>query len=132
METYEEKDKKLKRSQEELEAGKKEVTTEQRIKVTWEYLEDIKKAQSLEVELDQINKRLRMRENRFPDLKNLRGNVDHLCEDTFWEVDDDGKKRITPGKSLEDATSKFFKKKAQDAKNAQAQKEKAKKDKMET
>jgi len=126
METYDEKDKKLKRTQEEMEAEKKEVLPDKRIKVLWEYVEEVKKLQELEIQVELVRKKLRLKELRFPDLKNLRGNVDHIIEDRFFEVDDDDKKRIVPGKSLAEASEKYFKKKAQDAKNAQAQKEKAK------
>jgi hypothetical protein len=116
-----------KRVREEMDREKKEVDQPTRIKTTWEYLEELKKLQSLEIEIEQVQKRLRMKENRFPDLKGLRGAVDHISEDRFWEVEVDDKRRIVAGKSFEEATEKYKKKLDQDKKNAEKQKANSKK-----
>jgi hypothetical protein len=63
---------------------------------------------------------------RFPDLKGARGAIDHLQEERYWEVEVDGKKKIVPGKSFEDASERFNKKLAQERKNAEKQKEESK------
>lgn len=122
---YESKLSPLKRVKEEMEKESKEVKSETRIKALWEYLEDVKKLQGLEIEVDQVRKKLKMKENRFPELKNLRGNVDHISADRFWEVEVDEKRRIVPGKTLDEAAEKFKKKLAQDKKNAEKQKSEA-------
>lgn len=115
-----------KRHREEEDKRGKEISQNQKIKATWEYLEDVKKLQSLEIETELLRKQLKLKENRFPDLKGLRGTVEHLSSDSFFEVDDDGKKRVFAGKSLEDATEKYRKRIAQEKKNAAKQKETAK------
>jgi len=115
----------LKRIREEMESAEKEVNPKKKVENTWEYLELLKKLQSLETEIELVEKKLRIKETRTPDLKSLRGTVDHLVEDRFWEVQIDDKIRVLPGKSLEDATEKHRKKVQQDKKNAEKQKESA-------
>jgi hypothetical protein len=111
-----------KRAREEQEKEGKEVDQAVRIKTTWEYLEEVKKLQSLEIEIELLRKKLKMKEARFPDLKALRGTVDHLSEDKFYEVELDSKKRIVAGKSLEEATEKYKKKLDLERKNKEKQK----------
>lgn len=111
-----------KRARAELEAEKKEISLSTRVDLTWKYIESLKNLQRLELEIEQEEKKLRLAENRFPDLKNLRGNVDHLAEGKFWEVEDDGKKRIISGKSLKEAEEKYRKKAALEKANKEKQK----------
>lgn len=124
METYAERDEKIKRTRSEMEKESKEVPDAKKIETVWEYLEGIKELQKLELQIETIQKKLKMKELRFPDLKNLRGNVNHLSEGDYWEVEVDEKKRIVPGKSYDDALEKYKKKLEQDKKNAEAQKKK--------
>lgn len=118
-----------KRVRNEMEKEAKEVDQAVRIKTTWEYLEDVKKLQSLEIEIETLRKKLKMKESRFPDLKALRGTVDHLSQDKFFEVEHDAKKKIVAGKSLEDATDKYKKKLDLEKKNKEKQKSVSKKKK---
>lgn len=112
----------VKRVRAQMEKDSLEVDETARIKATWEYLENVKKLQELEMQIETIKALLKKKESRFPDLKALRGTVEHLCVDKFWEVEDDGKKKVIAGKSLEEATEKFRKKKAQEVANKAKQK----------
>lgn len=112
----------LKRHRAEEEKARQEVSQPSRIKATWEYLEDLKKLQSLEIEIEEIKLKLKKKESRFPDLKSLRGTVDHLSTDRFFEVEDGDKKRVVAGKNLQDATEKYQKRKELEQKNKEKQK----------
>jgi len=114
-----------KRAREDIEIEKKEVSQPSRLKATWEYLEDLKKLQSLEIEIEQLNRSLKLKEKRFPDLKNLRGTVEHLAEDRFWEVEIDNSRKILPGKTLKDAAERYSKKLETEKTNREKQKKKA-------
>lgn len=133
--TYESRSPGLKRAAEEVEKGSRKVKLAQKFGSTWEYLEKLKELQELESKIKLTKKWLEVKEAYNPDLKALRGNVDHQVRDDFWEVEfDTGIKRSLAGKSYEDAKEKFLKKSKAEKANAEKQKSEAsaKKVKMET
>lgn len=114
----------IKRSREELEKETKEVKLEDKIKNCWGYLEKVKKLQELEISIEEIRKELKMAETKFPDLKSLRGNVEHLVSEKFWAVVIDDKIRRVPGKSYDVALEKYKKRLALEKTNQEKQKQK--------
>lgn len=123
---YEDRGKALKRVAEEVEQAEKELPTKKKIEDLWEYIEQVKEMQSLEVKLDLLKKKVALKEKKTPDLKNLRGNIDHMALDRFFEVKVDNLTRVLPGKSYKEAEEKYRKKMDQDKKNADKQKKKTK------
>jgi len=124
----------LKRSQEEQEKGAKKVPLKLKFDRTWEYILKLKELQELEGKIAEVEKYLEKKEEFNPDLKALRGNVEHQVRATFWEVDlgSEGKRTLA-GKSYEDAKEKFLKRTKAEKVNSEKQKTEkgSKKPKME-
>jgi hypothetical protein len=119
---YENRGADLKRVREQVDKAEKEVSAKDRIETLWEYVEEVKKLQALELQVETLKKKIRLKEKRTPDLKNLKGNIEHLVGGKFYDVEIAGGHKVLPGKSYDDAFEKFRKKLDQDKKNAEKQK----------
>jgi len=124
---YENRGADFKRVREQVDKAEKEVLPSKRIETLWEYIDEVKKLQALEIQVETLKKKIFLKEKRTPDLKNLRGNIDHLVTGKFFDVEIANGHKILPGKSYDEAYEKYRKKLDQDKKNAEKQKASAKK-----
>lgn len=117
-----------KKAKEEQEKESKEYAPSKKIKNTWDYLDKVKELQSLEIKIEEVRKELKQAESRFPDLKILRGGVDHVRGEKYYDVKvDPSSNKILPGKSYDDALDKYTKRVQVEKKNALKQREEASK-----
>jgi hypothetical protein len=116
-------DKKRVREIEEEEASK--VQIEFKVKIFWSHSQDLKKLQELELESKMIRERIKNREGKFPDLKQLEGITDKFFREKFWKVQTvDGEKTI-PGENADTAKEAYNKKVKKAMENSEKQKKKA-------
>jgi hypothetical protein len=127
-----------KRIREIEEEDNSKVQIEFKVKVFWDHSQDLKKLQELELESKMIQERIRKREGKFPDLKQLEGITDKFFREKFWKVQTvDGEKTI-PGENAETAKEAYNKRVKKAKENSEKQKKKAaetkaaKSNKMET
>jgi hypothetical protein len=114
-----------KRVREEMEKESKEVPQKEKIEETWKYLNEVQKLQELEIQIEETRRKLKIAETKFPELKNLRGNVEHIASEKYWKVEFEGKTKKVAGKSYDDALEKYRKRVSQEKANQEKQKQKS-------
>lgn len=110
----------------------KKVSETNKIKISWDYIDKVRELQGLEVKTEKLRKELREQERSFPDLKLIRGGIDHVKLGNYFQVATENGKVSFAGKDLRDAADKYEKKTLQDKKNAEKQKELVRQKKQKT
>lgn len=105
------------------EKKKEESDSTERVTVIWKYVDEIRKLQGLELQVEETRRNLKRWESKFPDLKGIRGGIDHCQNEAFYLIDTEDGKKLLAGKSKEEAAEKYKKKLEIDKKNAEKQKE---------
>jgi hypothetical protein len=77
--------------------------------IFWDYVDLVKKEQSLALELEKTRRALEDAESTFPDLKQARGVADRVKRGKYYQVQVENKKILVEGEDPEKAKEKYLK-----------------------